>query len=258
MSDEEDFDYEEDSDYSIEPYNSDDEDDDSRPLISQPRPKVDIKDISQKDYSINDDLFSFLFSNKTNDLNFDDIININNKICTGPLENYSNDEILKTSLSCYLIYTNNTTKQKYLLGYIAYKLIFDHDEPDNIDVKLLLLCVPQNFNGMRINSIMQYVLLQELFQIYPTIKYIVTDEIAEQSGKPTNGRLALKLGLKKTDIDVTYKGTKSDVISKLMEYPRIEDQLNELHSKLLKIRGGKRKTNKKRKTKRKRKTNRKK
>ena len=238
-------DSDEDQDYINQSFNN-------PPRITIP---LNIENIDNQHFNIKGNTFSFLFSNSTNDLDFTDVI-IPENICTGPLSEYNNQEVLRMTYSCYLIYTNNTTGRKYLLGFTHYTLrrIRDEDNDDIQDIflNLSLSCVPPEFNGMRINSIISIVLILALFNKYPDIKLIGTDEIAEQNGTKTNGSLSRKLGLTIEDITdegaTRYRGTRESVMKSLGSYPPVTEQLEKLNEILI-IRGGrKRKTNKRKKT----------
>ena len=211
-----------------------------------------IKNLLQKDYIVNDVKFSFLFSNETNDLNFDDIRNKNEKMCLGPLNEWSNEDILSTKNSCYLIYTDNTN-EKYLLGYLKYNINHEPKAPRNptdppITIYLSLSCVPPRFNGLRISSIMKNLVLRELVKTYKNISYIKNVELAELSGKKTTDSfLAKKIGLNPDEKNFENIGTPATVLAALDLYSSIESQLNNLHTQILTKNGG-RKTNKKRKT----------
>ena len=196
---------------------------------------------------IDDTIYTFVFSDdETGIIEYvkNNNVTIPDNFCTDPLA-YMNDENLFLNYrGCYLIVTRNSNS--ILIGFSLYNILFTREF---LKFYFRESCVPKKYQGNRINSIINQVLLQTIMTNY-NIGIFESTEIAIQKNQKTNGRINEALGFTNVDRNGLMLATTADIETKLSEKGPIEAQLRQLNTKI----GGKTKrkrTNKKKKNKQK-------
>jgi len=189
---------------------------------------------------IDDTIYTFVFSDDENGIREyvkNNNVTIPDNFCTDPLV-YMNDMFLD-SRGCYLIVTKNSNS--ILIGFSTYKILYTRT-CRVLKFYIRESCVPNKYQGKRIISIINQVLLQTIMTNY-NIGIFESHEIAIQKNEKTNGRINEALGFTNVDREGWMLATTADIETKLSEKGPIEAQLRQLNTKI----GGKR-TNKKKRT----------
>ena len=193
---------------------------------------------------IDDTIYTFVFSDdETGIIEYvkNNNVTIPDNFCTDPLA-YMNDENLFLNYrGCYLIVTKNSNS--ILIGFSTYKILYTIKDGGKV-LKFYIResCVPNKYQGKRIISIINQVLLQTIMTNY-NIGIFESHEIAIQKNEKTNGRINEALGFTNVDREGWMLAIKADIEIKLSEKGPIESQLRQLNTKI----GGKR-TNKNKRT----------
>ncbi len=176
--------------------------------------------------------FQFRISNKENKINFSDI-NKPYNFCIGPLSEY-NGEFLTYPYSLYLIYINKRTEEKYLLGFIKYKIINDEDYgPNYYTLYLSLSCTPLEYSRKGINFALKTILFRQIYVNYVDDRVkSPTQQIITVSSDPKGVKINVtnKLGLSVVS-GTRKKGLFLTVLPRVNRNP-IEYQLAEIAEKL--------------------------
>ena len=193
---------------------------------------------------IDDTIYTFVFSDdETGIIEYvkNNNVTIPDDFCTDPLA-YMNDENLFLNYrGCYLIVTKNSNS--ILIGFSLYNILFTREF---LKFYIRESCVPNKYQGKRIISIINQVLLQTIMTYY-NIGIFESHEIAIQKNQKTNGRINEALGFTNVDREGWMLAIKADIETKLSEKGPIEAQLRQLNTKI----GGKTKrkrTNKNKRT----------
>ena len=181
-------------------------------------------------------LFTFIFSDDNGIIQY---VNKNKIIippnfCVSPLDYLNeNNDFLKYR-GCYLIITKES--KSVLVGFISYKILINTNT-NFLKCYLRTSCVPVDYQGMRINSIITQILLTTILQHYQ-VNLFESHEVAIQKGEQTNGRLNEKFGFVNIDSRGWMMALRRDVEEKLQEKPPLEHQLEILNPKIV-LHGGK-------------------
>lgn len=196
---------------------------------------------------IDDTIYTFVFSDdETGIIEYvkNNNVTIPNDFCTDPLAYINDENLFLNYRGCYLIVTKNS--KSTLLGFSTYKILFTREF---LKFYIRESCVPSEYQGKRIISIINQVLLQTIMTNY-NIGIFESHEIAIQKNEKTNGRINEALGFTNVDREGWMLAIKADIETKLSEKGPIEAQLRQLNTKI----GGKTKRTNKKKHTRKRKT----
>lgn len=191
---------------------------------------------------IDDTIYTFVFSDdKTGIIEYvkNNNVTIPDNFCTDPIAYMNDTNMFLNSRGCYLIVTKNS--KSTLLGFSTYKILFTREF---LKFYIRESCVPSEYQGKRIISIINQVLLQTIMTNY-NIGIFESHEIAIQKNQKTNGRIHEALGFTNVDRKGWMLATRADIETKLSEKGPIEAQLRQLNTKI----GGKTKiTNKNKRT----------
>lgn len=177
---------------------------------------------------IDDTIYTFVFSDDNGIREYvkNNNVIIPNDFCTEPLS-YMNDENLFLNYrGCYLIVTKKS--KSVLLGFSTYKILYTRIG-NILKFYIRESCVPGKYQGKRIISIINQVLLQTIVDNYK-IDIFESIEIAIQKNQKTNGRINEALGFTNVDRNGLMLATTADIETKLSEKGTIEAQLRQLNT----------------------------
>jgi hypothetical protein len=176
---------------------------------------------------IDDTIYTFVFSDDNGIREYvkNNNVIVPNDFCTEPLAYMNDKNMFLDSRGCYLIITKNS--KSVLLGFSTYKILYTRGV---LKFYFRESCVPNKYQGNRINSIINQVLLQTIMTNY-NIGIFESTEIAIRNDEKTNGRIHEALGFTNVDRNGLMLATRADIETKLSEKGPIEAQLRQLNTK---------------------------
>jgi hypothetical protein len=180
---------------------------------------------------IDDTIYTFVFGDDNGIREYvkNNNVIVPNDFCTEPLAYMNDKNMFLDSRGCYLIVTKNSNS--ILIGFSTYKILYTRGV---LKFYIRESCVPNKYQGKRIISIINQVLLKTIMNNYK-IDIFESIEIAIQNDEKTNGRINEALGFTNVDREGLMLATRADIETKLSEKGTIEAQLRQLKKENLRF-----------------------